>query len=93
MKKYRALVGFAGSILSMYAGEVKEISDNVADEFIKIGYIVPISDSEESDMDNVAGETEKNKNDEENNSENTDIEDTENKEKSKTKNTTKRREK
>lgn len=44
MNKYRALVGFAGSVLSMYSGEEREIEDDVADEFVKIGYIVKVSD-------------------------------------------------
>ena len=42
MNKYRALVGFAGSILSMYAGEERELDDKVADEFVKIGYLIKI---------------------------------------------------
>lgn len=98
MKKYRALVGFAGSTLSMYAGEVKEISDDVADEFVRIGYIVPISDSGENiENEENVGETDKNQNGNENdanqddNSENQDDEDTDKEEEIKPKSTTKRR--
>lgn len=91
MNKYRALVSFAGSILSMYAGEVKEISDDVADEFLRIGYIVPASDSD-IDIDDDVGEEdeidgEKDNEEEEKEEDNKEEE----KEESKTKTTTKRR--
>ena len=92
MNKYRALVSFAGSILSMYAGEVKEISDDVADEFLRIGYIVPASDLDIDDNENEKDEIDGEKDNEEEEKEETQEDNKEeDKEESKTKTTTKRR--
>ena len=92
MNKYRALVSFAGSILSMYAGEVKEISDDVADEFVRIGYIVPVSDLDIDDNGSEEDEVDGQENNKEEEKEETQEDNKEEeKEESKTKTTTKRR--
>lgn len=41
--EYKAIVSFSGLTLSMYAGQVKEISDTaLAERLVKAGYIMPL---------------------------------------------------
>lgn len=45
MAEYKAIQTFGG-VVSMYAGEVKPIDDNIAKDLISAGYIVKVEPAE-----------------------------------------------
>lgn len=44
--KYKATVSFTG-VVSMAVGDVKELDSSIADNLVKVGYIVPIGQKTE----------------------------------------------
>lgn len=46
---YKALVSFGGIDVSMVAGETRELSDNLANDLLRAGYIEKIEPAQKAD--------------------------------------------
>ena len=58
MAKVKAIVSFAGAVLSMYPGEEREIDDNLAASLSEAGHVEILSEKEESSTNEETSEKE-----------------------------------